>query len=40
MIISGISAYILVEGTTPYPEVYIKSKGSLGSISGTMYLER
>lgn len=38
--ISGISPYISAEGTTLYPEVYIKAKSSSGSISGTMYLER
>ncbi|TJX60782.1 cell agglutination protein Mam3 [Soehngenia saccharolytica] len=38
--ISGISLSISAEGTTLYPEVYIKAKSSSGSISGTMYLER
>lgn len=38
--ISGISPYMSAEGTTLYPEVYIKAKSSSGSISGTMYLER
>ncbi|WP_313758353.1 cell agglutination protein Mam3 [Tissierella sp.] len=38
--ISGISPSISAEGTTLYPEVYIKAKSSSGSISGTMYLER
>ncbi len=45
--ISGISLSISAEGTMLYPEVYmlypevyIKAKSPLGSISGTMYLER
>lgn len=38
--IADISPSISVEGTTLYPEVYIKAKSSSGSISGTMYLER
>ena len=38
--ISGISPSISAEGTTLYPEVYIKAKSSSGSISGTMYLEK
>ncbi|MEY8352846.1 cell agglutination protein Mam3 [Lachnospiraceae bacterium 54-53] len=38
--ISDISPYISSEGTTLYPEVYIKSKSSTDSISGTMYLEK
>ena len=38
--ISGISPSISVEGTTIYPEVYIKAKSSSGSIRGTMYLEK
>ncbi len=38
--ISGISLNISAEGTMLYPEVYIKAKSPLGSISGTMYLER
>lgn len=38
--ISSISPYISVEGTTLYPEVYIKAKSPSGSISGAMYLEK
>ena len=38
--ISGISPSISAEGTTLYPEVYIKAKNSSSSISGTMYLEK
>lgn len=38
--ISGISPSISAEGTTLYPEVYVKAKSSSGSISGTMYLEK
>jgi hypothetical protein len=38
--ISGISPSISAEGTTLYPEVYIKAKSSSGSIGGTMYLEK
>ena len=38
--IADISPSISAEGTTLYPEVYIKAKSSSGSISGTMYLER
>lgn len=38
--ISGISPSISVEGTTVYPEVYIKAKSSSSSIGGTMYLEK
>ena len=38
--IADISPYISSEGTTLYPEVYIKAKSSSGSISGTMHLER
>ncbi|WP_077368989.1 hypothetical protein [Anaerosalibacter sp. Marseille-P3206] len=38
--ISGISPSISAEGTTLYPEVYIKAKSSSSSISGTMYLEK
>lgn len=38
--ISGISPSISAEGTTLYPELYVKAKSSSGSISGTMYLEK
>lgn len=38
--IADISPYISVEGTTLYPEVYVKAKSSSGLISGTMYLEK
>lgn len=37
---ADITPYISAEGMTLYPEVYIKAKGSSGSISGTMYLEK
>ncbi len=38
--ISDISPYISVDGNTLYPEVYIEAKGTTGSISGTMHLEK
>lgn len=38
--INGISPSISAEGTTLYPEVYVRAKSSSGSISGTMYLEK
>lgn len=38
--ISDISPYISVDGNTLYPEVYIEAKGTSGSISGTMHLEK
>jgi hypothetical protein len=38
--ISSISPYISADGTTLYPEVYIKAKSSSDPISGTMYLEK
>src|SRR5690554_2428160 len=38
--ISDISVDISANKTTLYPETYIQTKSSNGTISGTMYLER